>query len=107
MALFKVLLESQQLLLQTVSPDAIVRVQETVCMEYGEIQSNYFQHLYSPSLFHYLRHQTTGCNSDDGCKMIQVSLLVPKNLINVMSNCRLQLTAMCFRTKNLTTLLSH
>ena len=76
------LLESQHLLLQTASPDAIVRLKLNESLSKGckEIQSKYFKHMHCPSLLHYLIHRVHGYDKKD--HMMQVSILIQTNAMS-------------------------
>lgn len=64
-----VLLESQSLLLQTASPDAVARLHESFSADYQMLQSKYFEHMYCPSLQHYLKRQLAQCHGNKSCMM--------------------------------------
>eukprot|EP00731_Ephydatia_muelleri_P002837 Em0001g2837a len=61
-----VLLQSQQLLLHTATPDAVVRLNASFESNYKELQSKYFKNIYCPSLLHYLKDRLSHCNESQG-----------------------------------------
>ena len=66
---------SQFLLLQTASPDAIVRLQNTVLEERKEIEEVYFTKLHHQSVEEFLTDQLDRCRTKGGL-LIQVTITV-------------------------------